>query len=429
LNNNIRSALQDSEKIILFKKIKEDKLISKLKKYYFENENSSLNLSGIIYELIELSIKEGLSGDLWHNYLKIKLAAAENIFTLKAEKNLINKKSSLYQIALNDVKIINMLFSYSFQDIIQPLNHNGLKNLKDFKITESELNAYNSKRYHKLFNDSNAQTNLDNLIKFYQNHGAGILNQSRAFYWQQNNLKTVNNPDSISFNQLISYQKEKNKLIENTESFLDGYQAHNVLLYGDSGTGKSSSVKALLNKYYKEGLRLVEINSSQIKELPAILDYLNRRGLYFIIFMDDLSFEEFETEYKYLKAVMEGGVESKPANVLFYATSNRRHLVREKWQDRESEVHENDILNEKLSLSERFGLTLMFNNPSQTEYLKIVKELAISEGLEIKEAKLKSKALQWSKWNNGRSGRSARQFINQILKEKQIKRRTNQSQK
>jgi hypothetical protein len=133
--------------------------------------------------------------------------------------------------------------------------------------------------------------------------------------------------------------------------------------------------------------------------------------------MDDLSFEEFETEYKYLKAVMEGGIESRPDNVLFYATSNRRHLVREKWQDRESEVHENDILNEKLSLSERFGLTLMFSNPSQADYLKIVRKLAAQADLKLKNSELEKRALQWSKWNNGRSGRTARQFIDQLKKE------------
>lgn len=421
MKNNLAQALRESEKIILFKNIKEDKLISNLKNYYFSQNSSSLDLSGLIYQLIELSINQGLDGDLWHNYLKMKLTAAENIFALKAEKNLISKKSSLYQIALNDIEIIKNLFSYSFQDIIKPLSQKNLNNLKDFKIADLDLNSYNSTKYQNLFNGESAQDDLDNLISFYKNYGAGILNHSRAFYWQKNNLKAINNPDPITFKQLISYQKEKNRLIENTESFLNGYQSHNVLLYGDSGTGKSSSVKALLNKYYKDGLRLLEINSSQIKELPEILDYLNRRGLYFIIFMDDLSFEEFETDYKYLKAVMEGGVESRPDNVLFYATSNRRHLVREKWQDREAEVHENDILNEKLSLSERFGLTLMYNNPSQAEYLKIVKELAAAEALEIEEEKLKSKALKWSKWNSGRSGRSARQFINQLLKEKQFK--------
>jgi predicted AAA+ superfamily ATPase len=416
--NDFKKVLQESEKIILFKNIKEAEIILKLKNCLTAENDSRSNLSDLIYKLIELSINQGFSGDLWHNYLKLKICAAENVFTLRAEKKLINRDDSLYQIALNDVEIINNLFSFSFQDILKHLDQSRLTNLNSFKITDSELMPYNLKDLQQLFRSNSPGKNLDNLIKFYQNYGAGILNQSRAFFWQQNTLKAINNPDPITFDQLIAYQKEKKKLIENTESFLEGYQAHNVLLYGDSGTGKSSSVKAVLNKYYQQGLRLIEINSSQIKELPEILEYLNQRGLNFIIFMDDLSFEEFETDYKYLKAVMEGGIESKPQNVLFYATSNRRHLVREKWQDRESEVHENDILNEKLSLSERFGLTLMYNNPSQAEYLTIVNELAAQAGLNLTKDSLKRKALQWSKWNNGRSGRSAKQFINQLLKEK-----------
>lgn len=417
MNNNINQALKESEKIILYKNIKEDDVISKLKKYFSEKNSSASNLSELIYQLIELNIKENLSGDLWHNYLRMKLIAAENIFTLRAEKDSVSSQHSLYQIALNDLKIIKKLFSFSFQDIIDYLGQSRLKNLNNFKIKYSKIHTYELNKFQQLFNQKQTEKILDHLIEFYQNYGTGILNQSRAFYWQQNKLKLVENPDTITFDQLIAYQKEKNKLIENTESFLKGHQAHNVLLYGDSGTGKSSSVKALLNKYYSQGLRLIEINSNQIKELPAILEYLNQRGLYFILFMDDLSFEEFETDYKYLKAVMEGGIESKPENVLFYATSNRRHLVREKWQDRQSEVHENDILNEKLSLSERFGLTLMYNIPSQAEYLNIVNELAVQADLNIKKEILNKKALQWSKWNNGRSGRSAKQFIAQLLKE------------
>lgn len=417
-NNKLKNILKSVENLILFKNIRNDQTIFKLSNHLKGDISEKSKISELIYSFLELSIEHGLSGDLWHNYLKKRITSSKNIFSLKAEKNLINKQNSLYQVALTDIKILNSLFAIKFTDLLKALDIGNRGYLEDFIISDSDLDQYNEKINAGIFNSNSAQANLDNLIKFYQNYGAGILNQSRAFYWQENNLKTVNNPDPITFNQLISYQKEKNKLIENTESFLNDYQAHNVLLYGDSGTGKSSSVKALLNKYYKKGLRLVEINSSQIKQLPEILDYLNERGLYFIIFMDDLSFEEFETEYKYLKAVMEGGIESKPKNVLFYATSNRRHLVREKWQDRESEVHENDILNEKLSLAERFGLTLMFNNPSQAEYLTIVKKLAAQADLKIKEAVLKRKALHWSKWNNGLSGRSARQFINQLLKEK-----------
>ena len=416
--NNFKQALETSEQIILFKTVKEDSLILNLKKYFKRKNSSNSELSQIIYNLVKLNLKKGLKGDLWQNYLKTLLADSENIFTLKAETNLIDKKSSLYQIAFHDLKLISNLFNFSFKDLIKNLETKSYDYLENFRISAAESNQYNQKIFSKIFNSDSVQKNLEELINFYKNNGAGITNKSRAFYWQQNDLKIVNNPDPITFNELISYHKEKKKLIENTESFLKGFHAHNVLLYGDSGTGKSSSVKALLNEYYKDGLRLIEINSSQIKELPDILEYLSKRGLYFIIFMDDLSFEEFETDYKYLKAVMEGGIESRPANVLFYATSNRRHLVREKWQDREAEIHENDILNEKLSLAERFGLTLMFNNPSQDEYLKIVRELAAKEGLTIKKKVLEKKALKWSKWNNGLSGRSARQFINQLLKEK-----------
>ena len=415
--NNYKSSLKAAEKLILFKKIRSDRLILKLKNHLEGSKYSKSELSEIIYQFLELSIEQGITGDLWQNYLKKLIIDSKNIFTIKAEKDLVNRQSSLYQTALHDIKILNSLFELKFSDLLESLDINNLAYLREFKISGSELNQYNQEIYSGIFNYDSAKKNLEELITFYKNYGSGILNKSRAFYWQHNNLKIVNNPDPITFSDLFSYQREKNKLIENTESFLKGYRAHNVLLYGDSGTGKSSSVKALLNKYYQSGLRLIEINSSQIKELPAILSYLNNRGLNYIIFMDDLSFEEFETDYKYLKAIMEGGIESKPANVLFYATSNRRHLVREKWQDRESEVHENDILNEKLSLSERFGLTLMFNNPSQQEYLKIVKELAAKEGLELEKKTLQQKALEWSRWNNGRSGRSARQFINQLLKE------------
>jgi hypothetical protein len=416
-HTQIRNALKNCEKLILFQEIKTNSLILNLKENLNDENKSEQVLTDLIYQLIDLSIREGLQGDIWHNYLKKIITASENIFSLKAEKGEITAESSLYKLAANDLKIINKLFAFSFSDLASISGLTGFGYLSDFKLAASDLNIEKEELFQPLFASSNHEDNLEALLDFYYQHGASILNESRAFYWQNNKLSRVNNPDSITFDNLISYQNTQKKLIENTESFLNGFQAHNVLLYGDSGTGKSSSVKALVNKFYQLGLRLIEISSSQIKELPAILEYLNERGLNFIIFMDDLSFEEFETEYKYLKAVMEGGIESRPDNVLFYATSNRRHLVREKWQDRESEVHENDILNEKLSLSERFGLTLMFSNPSQADYLKIVKKLAAQAELKLKNSELEKRALQWSRWNNGRSGRTARQFIDQLKKE------------
>ncbi|MFW5979164.1 MAG: ATP-binding protein [Halanaerobium sp.] len=417
--NNLSAVVNDLDRIIIFRNLKNDSVLKNLKKI-LKNEDFS-QLSDLIYTLVDTSIREGVKGDIWHNYLKNIIISSENIFTLKAERGEINFNSSLYRLVRDDFKIISQLFSFSFKDLLSASTYQDLDYLANFNLDDLEFDSNRFKIYQKLFTANSAEKNLEELLEFYYQYGASILNQSRAFYWQNDSLSLVNNPDPISFDDLVFYQKAQKKLIENTESFLAGFKAHNALLYGDSGTGKSSSVKALVNKFYRQGLRLIEINSSQIKELPAILEYLNNRGLFFIIFMDDLSFEEFETDYKYLKAVMEGGIESKPDNVLFYATSNRRHLVREKWQDRESEIHENDILNEKLSLSERFGLTLMFNSPSQAEYLKIVRKLAARAGLKLNENKLEKRALQWSKWNNGRSGRSARQFIDQLFKENHYK--------
>ncbi|MFW5736564.1 MAG: ATP-binding protein [Halanaerobium sp.] len=417
--NNLSAVVNDLDRIIIFRNLKNDSVLKNLKKI-LKNEDFS-QLSDLIYTLVDTSIREGVKGDIWHNYLKNIIISSENIFTLKAERGEINFNSSLYRLVRDDFKIISQLFSFSFKDLLSASTYQDLDYLANFNLDDLEFDSNRFKIYQKLFTANSAEKNLEELLEFYYQYGASILNQSRAFYWQNDSLSLVNNPDPISFDDLVFYQKAQKKLIENTESFLAGFKAHNALLYGDSGTGKSSSVKALVNKFYRQGLRLIEINSSQIKELPAILEYLNNRGLFFIIFMDDLSFEEFETDYKYLKAVMEGGIESKPDNVLFYATSNRRHLVREKWQDRESEIHENDILNEKLSLSERFGLTLMFNSPSQAEYLKIVRKLAARAGLKLNENKLEKRVLQWSKWNNGRSGRSARQFIDQLLKENHYK--------
>lgn len=413
--NSLAENFNELDQIILFENIKKDQIVNDFKMIFNNNDLKNDKITSLIYKLVEFNNELGLEGDIWHNYLKSLLIKSENVYSLNAEKNLIDNNSSIYKIALSDLKIINNLFNIKFKDLLHLLSLYKFEFLKDFKALE--LKSSNINLYNSIFNHNQAEDNLKELNYFFKNYGVSILNESRAFYWENKNLKAVNNYDQISFEQIIAYEKQKEKLIKNTKSFLNKKKAHNVLLYGDSGTGKSSSVKALLNKFYDQGLRLIEISSSQIKELPDILEYLNTRGLYFIIFMDDLSFEEFETDYKYLKAVMEGGIESKPDNVLFYATSNRRHLVREKWQDRQSEIHENDILNEKLSLSERFGLTLMFNSPAQEEYLRIVNELAKQENISLEAQLLEERALEWSRWNNGRSGRTARQFIDQLLKE------------
>ncbi|MDQ3568189.1 MAG: ATP-binding protein, partial [Actinomycetota bacterium] len=207
-------------------------------------------------------------------------------------------------------------------------------------------------------------------------------------------------------------------LIRNTERFLSGLPAHHALLYGLPGTGKSSTVKAILNEYAEQGLRLVEVAKQDLAELPRVLDVLRRRGPRFILFVDDLSFEEHEIEYKALKALLEGSVSEPPENVRVYATSNRRNIVRESFSDREGgaddDIHARDTMQEKLSLVARFGLRLTFPPPDRRLYLEIVTGLARERGLEISGLELAERAALWDQWHAGRSGRTARQFVDEL---------------
>lgn len=233
----------------------------------------------------------------------------------------------------------------------------------------------------------------------------------------QAEIEPVISIEHIRLDDLIGYELQKKKLRDNTESFLAGRKANNVLLFGDSGTGKSSSIKALLNEYYDAGLRMIEIYKHQFKELSSVINTVKDRNYKFIIYMDDLSFEEFEIEYKYLKAVIEGGLEKKPDNVLIYATSNRRHLVREKYSDneeRDDDLHTRDTVQEKLSLSARFGVSIYYGSPNPKEFKEIVKGLAKKNNITMEEDKLLAEANKWELSHGGLSGRCAQQFINYI---------------
>lgn len=217
---------------------------------------------------------------------------------------------------------------------------------------------------------------------------------------------------------MIGYESAKKKLTDNTEAFVNGKQANNCLLFGDAGTGKSTSVKAVINQYYSQGLRMIEIYKHQFQDLNSVIAQVKNRNYKFIIYMDDLSFEEFETEYKYLKAVIEGGLEKKPDNVLIYATSNRRHLVREKFSDkadRDDELHTSDTVQEKLSLVARFGVTIYFGKPDKKEFQDIVKNLAKRHQIQMGEEELLAEANKWELSHGGLSGRTAQQFINYLL--------------
>ncbi|MCC8151947.1 MAG: ATP-binding protein, partial [Lachnospiraceae bacterium] len=259
---------------------------------------------------------------------------------------------------------------------------------------------------------------------FYRDYGVGMFGLNKAFRISGSGADglqflPINNMEKVMLDDLVGYEIQKKKLVDNTEAFVSGRKANNVLLFGDSGTGKSTSIKAIVNEFYPDGLRMIEIYKHQFQDLSNVIAAVKNRNYKFIIYMDDLSFEEFEIEYKFLKAVIEGGVETKPDNVLIYATSNRRHLIRETWNDRsdmeqENGLHRSDTMQEKLSLVNRFGVTINYSRPSQKEYFDIVIQLARRAGITLSDEELKSEANKWELAHGGISGRTAQQFVNYL---------------
>lgn len=260
------------------------------------------------------------------------------------------------------------------------------------------------------------------LAEYHHRRGSGVFSQYRAFVWRRRDgngyFDGVKSPDPITFSQLISYELERESIIENTMRFLEGYPANNILLYGDRGTGKSTTVKALVNEYHSKGLRMIEVPRQLLTDFPAIIGQLAGRNLKFILFVDDLAFEDNEENYTALKALLEGGLESRPPNVLIYATSNRKHLIKERFSDRaglvsgnaDDEVRAADTIQEKLSLSDRFGMTVVFSSPDQRKYLEIVDGIIANRGIQAEKEFVHREALRWELRYNGRSPRTAKQF-------------------
>ncbi|NPV27408.1 MAG: ATP-binding protein [Firmicutes bacterium] len=390
-------------------------------------------------------------GDAWQNYLLDLILDAENPFTRQAELG-PNVKGSLLEAARNDLQCLEQLFRLDTRMVRQTIAEivNFLPSPTDRQAPVSPVsewplwdNFYNQARNslvipnsrerwqikQLLFRTIDWRTCLDDLISYYTAGGVGLFGRYRAFRWVRHNSQSefqpVPEPDPVRLDDLIGYEAEKNEIRRNTEKLLRGYPANNILLYGDRGTGKSSTVKALVNEYGDQGLRLIEVPKQYLTDFPVIIQHLRRRPQCFILFVDDLSFEEHEVEYKDLKAILEGGLESRPSNVLIYATSNRRHLIKERLSDRQitaelgadDEVRRNDTVQEKLSLADRFGMTIIFPSPDQDRYLAIVEGLAKQRGLRISRDDLRRRALQWEVWHNGRSGRTARQFIDHLTGE------------
>lgn len=396
---------------------------------YYNIEDLRSLLFECINELLEISVSHGFEGNLWHTYLTFLLASDENAYSTSCE--IVGEvKGSINRIVLHDFEVLKELFDYDFGPMEETLDAQCFSELLDYQNVNAGSKMFNKRIRDRICRLSqslgsaeNVQEFKDCLTHFYQEFGVGKLGLHKAFRVEHPDgecaqIVPITNIAHVHLDDLVGYEAAKKKLIDNTKAFVEGRKANNCLLYGDAGTGKSSSVKAILNMYYGQGLRMIEVYKHQFRDLNEIITQIKNRNYKFIIYMDDLSFEEFEIEYKYLKAVIEGGLEKKPDNVLIYATSNRRHLIRETFKDkaeRDEELHTNDTVQEKLSLVARFGVTIYFGSPEKKEFEHIVKTLAQTNGIDIPEEKLLLDANQWELNHGGRSGRTAQQFIDHLL--------------
>lgn len=404
---------QDLSKLIIYRNLLNDSLIKKTQ-HLLQNYEASHLRHELTCDFVIKAEQLGLEGNVIKSYLLHLISQDENIFSTIAEKTNGKIGESLYKVALEDIRLLKRFINSDLTTILD------FAILDDFRpsLPQTHTRLIFLQEYF-LKSCYNPEQITDKLIEFYARYGYGEMANHAAFRWEDNvGLIGVQDYDNVQLDDIVGYDRQKDVLIKNTEAFINGKPANNVLLVGARGTGKSSSVKALVNRYFLSGLRLVEISKNQITRLYEIMNLLRNRSQKFILFLDDLSFEEFEVEYKYLKSVIDGGVESKPSNVLIFATSNRRHIVKELWSDRSdnvSEVHRNDALNEKISLSDRFGITITFPQPSQDEYIKIVEEIAKKHKLAFTPATLHSEALKWEMTHSGRSGRVAKQFVSHII--------------
>lgn len=354
----------------------------------------------------------------WEDYLITQLLFSKNPFTRLAEvREFEDLPPALIAAVRHDLQLLQSLYecsSASLSEWIQGVAHMPISPVVWYK--EQELVGVQTKFATYLQELDNWGDAVEELAAYYRQCGSGLFAEYRALRWQAGQFIGIRYSDPIKLSALVGYESQKDALLKNTEFLLSGERALHVLLYGSRGSGKSSLVKSLLNEYSNRSLRLLEVAKSDLKDLPEIVEHLRGVSQKFIIFVDDLSFEEDDDAFKALKVVLEGNLTARPQNVVVYATSNRRHLIREFFVDRPApknneEIHAWDTMQEKLSFSDRFGLTLTFEPANQKTYLKIVQHLAAQAEINITQEDLEFQALQWATRHNGRSGRTARQFI------------------
>ncbi len=416
-----------------------------------------------IRQLLEIATSYAFDRNLWRDYLTFLLITNENPFSLTAEKQGIGD-GSVRHFAHQDMEVFCKLFVYDFSQLEQMLNIDCFSVITDYRSIPKRAQNFNRNVSRRVREVSDAISRvledrgirpghleqlspaadqvLEIISDFYLKYGVGMFGLNRAFRLVEKEdrgrigefrdgastagiaFEPINNTEDVRLSDLIGYEVQKKKLRDNTEAFLRGHRANNCLLFGDAGTGKSTSIKALITEYYDQGLRMIELYKHQMKYLSSVISTVKHRNYKFIIYMDDLSFEDFEVEYKYLKAVIEGGLENRPDNVLIYATSNRRHLIRETWNDTSDvdlEKHRGDTLQEKLSLVDRFGISIPYMKPNKKEFLEIVRNLAErNPDISLKGEELEKEAGKWEMSHGGFSGRTAQQFINDLAGRKDM---------
>ena len=421
--------------LIIYKNLEQEQILNDMT-FLMENyDNEYYNqedLKSLLFEctgsILELCVDHGFEGNLWHDYLTFLLANDEHAYSTSCE--IVGETGgSINKVALHDFAIFKELFDYDFSAMEAGLGVDCVSMILDYTGSGTHGSVFNGRIRDRicalaksLGQTKDAEEFKASVTQFYKEFGVGKLGLHKAFRVAHDeegvHIVPITKIAHVQLDELVGYESAKKKLIDNTEAFVKGRRANNCLLFGDAGTGKSSSIKAILNKYYDQGLRMIEVYKHQFQDLNDVIAQIKNRNYKFIIYMDDLSFEEFEIEYKYLKAVIEGGLEKKPDNVLIYATSNRRHLIRETFRDKEErdeELHTNDTVQEKLSLVARFGVTIYFGKPAKKEFQEIVRQLAKRNGIEMDEEQLLLEANRWELNHGGMSGRTAQQFIDYLL--------------
>ncbi|MBQ9750687.1 MAG: ATP-binding protein [Clostridia bacterium] len=430
---------REISKFILYRDSLNGTILSELGRVFEDFDNNNVtddNLRTRIYaqvrRLLELATKYGFDNNLWHNYLTFLIITDENPFSLTYEKAGV-QEGTVNGFAINDFSVFKALFDFDFSTIEKALGINCFSVLSNYRAIEKREQIYNKNVSEKvralssrIEKAAGGKEIFEVVAEFYKDFGVGMFGLNKAFRIETDEhcismkFRPITNMQAVHLDDLIGYEPQKKALIENTEAFVCGKAANNLLLYGDSGTGKSTSIKAIVNQYYDRGLRMIEIYKHQFGCLSRVISEIKNRNYRFIIYMDDLSFEESEIEYKYLKAIIEGGVETKPDNVLIYATSNRRHLIKETFNDRndmstKNDIHRSETIEEKLSLVNRFGVSIGFFKPTRPEFDAMVLALAARHSeITMDKDQIVAEAHKWEMLGGGISGRTAQQFINHL---------------